>query len=104
MKRIPELAELPVIFISGYGNDETIARAFELVDTGKDQVEKHEIGDSTSISAPDLGDRPSLARSSPPRRWRRESRFLLQSLGLRVESVRRHRIDTKMTPSDTSHP
>ncbi|WP_428276357.1 response regulator [Candidatus Palauibacter sp.] len=30
MKRIPELAELPVIFISGYGNDETIARALEL--------------------------------------------------------------------------
>ncbi|WP_428276367.1 response regulator [Candidatus Palauibacter sp.] len=30
MKRIPELAELPVIFISGYGNDETIAKALEL--------------------------------------------------------------------------
>ena len=30
MKRIPELADLPVIFISGYGNDETIARALEL--------------------------------------------------------------------------
>ncbi|WP_428276385.1 response regulator transcription factor [Candidatus Palauibacter sp.] len=26
MKRIPELAELPVGFISGYDNDETIAR------------------------------------------------------------------------------
>ena len=30
MKSIPELAELPVIFISGYGNDETVARALEL--------------------------------------------------------------------------
>jgi two-component system KDP operon response regulator KdpE len=30
MKSIPELAELPVIFISGYGNDETIASALEL--------------------------------------------------------------------------
>ena len=30
MKRIPELADLPVIFISGYGNDETIAKALEL--------------------------------------------------------------------------
>ena len=30
MKRIPELAELPVIFISGYGNDETVARALQL--------------------------------------------------------------------------
>ena len=30
MKRIPELADLPVIFISGYGNDETVARALEL--------------------------------------------------------------------------
>ena len=30
MKRIPELAELPVIFISGYGNDETVAQALEL--------------------------------------------------------------------------
>ena len=30
MKRIPELAELPVIFISGYGNDETVARALAL--------------------------------------------------------------------------
>ena len=30
MKRIPELAELPVIFISGYGNDETVARALDL--------------------------------------------------------------------------
>ena len=27
MKRVPALAELPVIFISGYGRDETIARA-----------------------------------------------------------------------------
>ena len=30
MQRIPELAELPVIFISGYGNDATIAKALEL--------------------------------------------------------------------------
>lgn len=30
MKRLPELADLPVIFISGYGNDETIARALDL--------------------------------------------------------------------------
>ena len=29
MGRIPELADLPVIFISGYGRDETIARALE---------------------------------------------------------------------------
>jgi len=29
MERIPELADLPVIFISVYGRDETIARAFE---------------------------------------------------------------------------
>ena len=29
MSRVPELAELPIIFISGYGRDETIARAFE---------------------------------------------------------------------------
>ena len=29
MKSIPELADLPVIFISGYGRDETIARALE---------------------------------------------------------------------------
>ena len=27
MKRVPEFADLPVIFISGYGRDETIARA-----------------------------------------------------------------------------
>ena len=27
MKRVPELSDLPVIFISGYGRDETIARA-----------------------------------------------------------------------------
>ena len=30
MQRIPALADLPVIFISGYGRDETIARALEL--------------------------------------------------------------------------
>ncbi len=30
MQRIPELTELPVIFISGYGNDATIAQALEL--------------------------------------------------------------------------
>ncbi|MDE2663225.1 MAG: response regulator [Gemmatimonadota bacterium] len=30
MKRMPELSDLPVIFISGYGNDETIAKALEL--------------------------------------------------------------------------
>ena len=29
MKRVPELADLPVIFISGYGRDETIAQALE---------------------------------------------------------------------------
>ena len=29
MKRVPELADLPVIFISGYGRGETIARALE---------------------------------------------------------------------------
>ena len=29
MAGIPELADLPVIFISGYGRDETVARAFE---------------------------------------------------------------------------
>ena len=29
MERVPELADLPVIFISGYGRDETIARALD---------------------------------------------------------------------------
>ena len=29
MERVPELADLPVIFISGYGRDETIVRALE---------------------------------------------------------------------------
>ena len=29
MEQVPELADLPVIFISAYGRDETIARAFE---------------------------------------------------------------------------
>ena len=29
MQKVPELADLPVIFISGYGRDETIARALE---------------------------------------------------------------------------
>ena len=29
MEQVPELADLPVIFISGYGRDETIARALE---------------------------------------------------------------------------
>ena len=29
MESVPELAELPVVFISGYGRDETIARALE---------------------------------------------------------------------------
>ena len=29
MERVPELADLPVIFISGYGRDETIAKALE---------------------------------------------------------------------------
>ena len=29
MKQVPELADLPVIFISGYGRDETVAKALE---------------------------------------------------------------------------
>ena len=29
LRQVPELADLPVIFISGYGRDETIVRAFE---------------------------------------------------------------------------
>ena len=30
LEAVPELSDLPVIFISGYGHDETMARAFEL--------------------------------------------------------------------------
>ena len=30
LAEVPELSDLPVIFISGYGRDETVARAFEL--------------------------------------------------------------------------
>ena len=30
LQEVPELSDLPVIFISGYGRDETVARAFEL--------------------------------------------------------------------------
>ena len=30
MQQVPELSDLPVIFISGYGRDETVAKAFEL--------------------------------------------------------------------------
>ena len=30
LEEVPELSDLPVIFISGYGRDETVARAFEL--------------------------------------------------------------------------
>ena len=30
LEAVPELSDLPVIFISGYGRDETVARAFEL--------------------------------------------------------------------------
>ena len=30
LQEIPELSDLPVIFISGYGRDETVAKAFEL--------------------------------------------------------------------------
>ena len=29
LEQVPELAEIPVVFISGYGRDETVARAFE---------------------------------------------------------------------------
>ena len=29
MREVPELADVPVIFISGYGRDETVAAAFE---------------------------------------------------------------------------
>ena len=29
MRKVPELADLPVVFISGYGRDETVARALE---------------------------------------------------------------------------
>ena len=32
MRTVPEIADLPVIFISGYGRDETIARALEAGD------------------------------------------------------------------------
>ncbi len=30
LQEVPELSDLPVIFVSGYGRDETVARAFEL--------------------------------------------------------------------------
>ncbi len=50
MKRIPEMARLPVIFISGYGRDELIAKAFEMGAADQAALVRPEHGNWTATS------------------------------------------------------
>ncbi len=56
MGEIPEISDLPVIFISGYGRDKTIARAFEA--GSADYIVKHFSATELTARAPGDGGRP----------------------------------------------
>ncbi len=75
MQRIPEIAERPVIFISGYGNDETIARALDL--GAADYIVK-------PFSPTELVARIRAAL----RRWEGPEAFVLGELRVRYEQRR----------------
>ena len=72
-EEIPELSDLPVIFISGYGRDETVARAFEL--GADDYIVK-------PFSATELAARVGAAL----RRHRDPEPFVLGELAIRYDS------------------
>ena len=73
LEEIPELSDLPVIFISGYGRDETVARAFEL--GADDYLVK-------PFSPTELAARVGAAL----RRHREPEPFVLGDLAIRYES------------------
>ena len=75
LREVPELCDLPVIFISGYGRDETVARAFEL--GADDHIVK-------PFSATELVGRIRAAL----RRHREPETFVLGELALEYESRR----------------
>ena len=50
LQQVPELSDLPVIFISAYGRDETLARALE--SRAADYVVKPFLADGTGGAAP----------------------------------------------------
>ena len=72
LEEVPELSDAPVIFISGYGRDETVARAFEL--GADDYVVK-------PFSATELVARVGAAL----RRHREPEPFVLGGLAIRYE-------------------
>ena len=75
LEEVPELSDLPVIFISGYGHDETMARAFEL--GADDYIVK-------PFSPTELVARVRAAL----RRHREPETFLLGELAIEYESRR----------------
>ena len=72
-EEVPELSDLPVIFISAYGRDETVAKAFEL--GADDYIVK-------PFSATELAARVGAAL----RRHREPEPFVLDGLEIRYES------------------
>ena len=64
MQTVPELADLPVIFISGYGRDETIARALE---AGAEQHSRLAL-DGTGVSLFEVEQAAFKARAAPESR------------------------------------
>ena len=50
LQQVPELSDLPVIFISAYGRDETVARALE--SGAADYIVKPFLADGTGGAAP----------------------------------------------------
>ncbi|MDE2912820.1 MAG: response regulator [Paracoccaceae bacterium] len=75
MSRVPELADLPVIFISAYGRDETIARALEA--GAVDYIVK-------PFSATELGARIRAAL----RRWAEPDPFVLGDMVIHYDERR----------------
>ena len=90
-EEIPELSDQPVIFISGYGRDETIAKAFEL--GADDYIVK-------PFSATELAARVGAAL----RRHREPVPFVLGDLAIRYDSgevtVRGETVDLTATEYD----
>ena len=72
MERVPELADLPVIFISAYGRDETIARALDA-------------GAADYIVKPFSGTELTARIRAALRRWAEPDPFVLGALAIRYD-------------------
>ena len=92
MEAASELADLPVNFISGYGRDETIARALE---AGAEDYLAKPFSPTELVAAGAGGPAPTDGASPPPGRCRYpEARHLLHRAAVdRIRTLKRYTDD-----------